>query len=190
VKKIIAAAFATFVVLAPAAALAQAPAAPVTQNTVTTSGPVSSETTISLGSAAASVLEWAVAAFGVPLTTVGTFWLIRLAKKAGLEGADLMSQQLNQTLLNGLNDGAARLAKGIEGKGDVQVQNQVIQAAIDYAKAHRSETIQALGLDPNSGKTVEALRGRIATLITDPNSPTPPVLGGPNAPPAIQPKVA
>ena len=144
-----------------------------------------STTTVSVGTLAGQVLTWAVTAFGGVITTVGTFWILRLAKKAGIEGADLMSKQLNETLLNGLNDGAARIAAGVQGQGTVQIKNQVIQSAIEYAQAHRAETIQALGLDPSSGKTVEALRARIATLVNDPSSPTPPVLGGPGAPPAI-----
>ena len=144
-----------------------------------------STTTVSVGTLAGQVLTWAVTAFGGVITTVGTFWILRLAKKAGIEGADLMSKQLNETLLNGLNDGAARIAAGVQGQGTVQIKNQVIQSAIEYAQAHRAETIQALGLDPSSGKTVEALRARIATLVADPAAPTPAVLGGPGVPPAI-----
>ena len=131
------------------------------------------------------MLTWATTAFGGVLSTVATVWIIRLAKKAGVEGADVMSKQLNETLLNGLNDGAARIAAGVQGQGTVQIKNQVIQSAIEYAQAHRAETIQALGLDPSSGKTVEALRARIATLVADPAAPTPAVLGGPGVPPAI-----
>jgi hypothetical protein len=173
---------AAFVALAPPLALAQTPLAPaVTQNTVATTGPVTSDTTISVGTLAGQFLEWATTAFGGVLATVGTALLIRLFKKAGLEGADIMSQQLNATLLNGLNDAASRITAGVAGKGTIDVQNQIVQQAIAFAQGHRAETIQALGLDPTSGKAVQALRARIATLVADPNSPTPPALGGPPA---------
>lgn len=148
----------------PLLALAQTPAAP----------PAS----ISLGSLGAEVLTWLVAAFGTVLSSVATVWLVRLAKKAGVEVTQQMSDQLNATLVNGLNDAAMKIGAGIQGEANVQVKNQIVQGAVQYAQQHRAETIQALGLDPQSGAAVEALRARIATLVTDPSAPTPPALGG------------
>jgi hypothetical protein len=182
-NKIAIAALAAFLTLAPAyaqTAQTDTPAA-ATQNTITTTAPVTSSTSISVGTIAGEVLTWAATAFGSVGAMVGTAFLIRLFKKAGLEGADLMSDQINKTLLNGLNDAAARITTATAGKGVVDIKNQIIESAIEYAQAHRAETIHALGLDPTSGKAVQALRARIATLVADPSVPTPPVLGGPAA---------
>ncbi len=59
---------------------------------------------------------------------------------------------------------------------DISVQNQVIQDAVAYTQTHAAETIKALGLDPESGQAVQAIRARIATAIVDPSTPTNPVI--------------
>ena len=118
-NKIAIAALAAFLTLAPAyaqTAQTDTPAA-ATQNTITTTAPVTSSTSISVGTLAGEVLTWAATAFGSVGAMVGTAFLIRLFKKAGLEGADLMSDQINKTLLNGLNDAAARITTATAGKG-------------------------------------------------------------------------
>lgn len=160
--------------------IAPAPAAPVaTQNTITTTAPVSSETTISVGTLAGQVLTWAASAFGLTLTTMATLVLKRWFSTLGLQMTQQMSDQLDKTLLNGLNIAAAAAANSLQGKSKVEIKNTVVQGAVAYAQGHRAETIQALGLDPTSGKAVEALNARIATLINDPSAPTPAVLDGP-----------
>lgn len=147
-----------------------------TQNTITTTAPVSSETTISVGTLAGQVLTWLASAFGLTLTTMGTLVLKRWFSTLGLQMTQQMSDQLDKTLLNGLNIAAAAAAQALDGKSKVEVKNEVVAGAVAYAQDHRAETIQALGLDPKSGKAVEALNARIATLISDPTSPTPAVL--------------
>ena len=137
------------------------------------------DTSLSLGTLGAQILAWVVAAFGTVLGTVATIWLTRLAKKAGVEVTQQMSDQLDRTLVNGLNDAATKIGAGIQGQWDVKVKNQIVQGAIEYAQQHRADTIQALGLNPQSGAAVEALRARIATLVTDPTVPTPPKLDPP-----------
>lgn len=154
---------------------ANAPAA-TTQNTITTTAPVSSETTISVGTLAGNVLTWLASAFGLTLTTMGTLVLKRWFSTLGLQMTQQMSDQLDKTLLNGLNIAAAAGAQALQGKSKVEVKNGIVAGAVAYAQDHRAETIQALGLDPKSGKAVEALNARIATLIADPGTPTPAVL--------------
>lgn len=144
--------------------------------TVNTTAPVTSDTKISVGTLAGEVLTWMAAAFSAPVGLVLTAWLVRLFKKAGVEVTQQMSDQLDRTLVNGLNDAAAKAAALSKDKGVLTSSNQIVAAAVSYAQDHRAETIQALGLDPQSGKTVEALKARIATLVADPTVPTPPVL--------------
>lgn len=165
------------VVLSPAVAQTVSPApAPTTQNTVTTSGPVSSTTTIETGTIAGQVLTWVAAAFATAVGSVLTVWLIRLMKLAGVQGADLLRDKLQEVIINGLNAAAAAGAKELQGKDPITIKNAIVADAVAYTQDHAAETIKALGLDPNSGAAVEAIKARIETAITDPTVPTPPVL--------------
>jgi hypothetical protein len=148
-------------------ALAQA-----ASTTVTTTEPA----TISLGTIAGQVLTWLAAAFSVPIGTVLTAWLLRLFKVAGLDATKAMSDQLNATLVNGLNDAAANGASLATGKLPIAVKDPIVASAIQYAIDHQHDTLTALGLDPTDGNTVKVLRARIATLAADPSVPTPAIL--------------
>lgn len=164
------------VVVAPAATPLPVAAPPVTQNTVTTTGPVSSETSISIGTLAGQVLTWAAAAFGSLAATVFTAWGVRLFKLAGVQMSDAARARLQDIIVNGLNVGAAQATKDLTGKGQVQIKNETVAAAIAYAQDHGADAIKQLGLDPKSGAAVEAIKARIETAIADPTVPTPAVL--------------
>lgn len=157
-------------------------ASPATQNTVTTTGPVSSNTTISVGTLGGQVLTWLAAAFGSVLASVFTAWGIRLFKLAGVQISDAARARLQEIILNGLNAGAKQVSQDLDGKAPVQVKNAVVAQAIAYTQAHGAESIKALGLDPQSGEAVEAIKARIETAIADPTVPTPAVLDAPAAP--------
>jgi hypothetical protein len=159
---------------APAATVQSAPGAGST--TITTSAPVSAETTISLGTYAGQALMWLAAAFSVPVGTILTGWLFRLFKLAGVQATDQMRQKLQEIVVNGLNAAAANNADRFQDLGKVEIRNVVIRDAIRYAQDHGAETIKALGLDPSSGAAVEAIKARIETAITDPTVPTPTVV--------------
>jgi hypothetical protein len=156
----------------------------VTQNTVATTGPVTSTTTISVGDLAGQVLTWAATAFGSVLATVFAAWGIRLFRLAGVQITDQARDRLEQIILNGLNNAAANVTRDIAGKGTVEVKDAVVQQAIAYAQSHGADAIKQLGLDPKSGAAVEAIKARIATAVADPSVPTPVVLNGSNPTPA------
>jgi len=149
---------------------------PVTQNTVTTTGPVSSDTTISIGTLAGQVLTWAAAAFGSLAATVFTAWGVRLFKLAGVQMSDAARSRLQDIIVNGLNVGAAAATQNLAGKDKVQIKNETVAAAIAYAQNHGADAIKQLGLDPQSGAAIEAIKARIETAIADPTVPTPAVL--------------
>jgi len=159
----------------------QAPAA--TQNTITTTAPVSSETTISVGSLAGQALDWAFIAFGGVLTTFLTRLFIKLAAEAGVRITKGLSDQINEALLNGLNHGESELSAELQGKDPITIKNAIVASAVEYAQTHRADAIEKLGLNPQSGAAVQSLRARIATLVADPDKPTPAVLA-PTPPPA------
>ena len=188
------------IVFAPAAAFAQepttptvrtitapvaisVPAAPVTQNTVSTTGPVTSDTTISVGTLAGQVLTWAVTAFGSLLATIFATWGYRLIQLTGVQLTDAARARLQEIILNGLNEGAKTEAANLDGKDQVAVKDAIVAKAVTYAQAHGADTIKQLGLDPTSGIAVEAIKARIETAINDPTVATPAVLDAPGVAP-------
>jgi hypothetical protein len=123
---------------------------------------------------AAQVLQWVIAAFGSVLASVLVAWILKGLKKVGVDVDETRRARLKEMVVNGLNLAAAdaqrRLAAGAT---RIDVKNQIVSAAISYAQKHGADTIQALGLDPQSGAAVEALRAWAETAIRDPATPTP-----------------
>ena len=152
---------------------------PVTQNTVTTTGPVKSETTISVGSFASQVLQWIMVAFGPVIGSMVVWVLVRVLKKLGIDATDALRARLMDIAVNGLNSEAKQIEANMEGMGKVEIKNAIVQQAVSYTQAHGAETIKALGLDPQSGAAVEAIKARIETAINDPTVPVPTVLSNP-----------
>ena len=156
--------------------VASAPA--VTQNTVSTTGPVQSNTTISVGTLAGQILNWIMVAFGPVIGSMVVWILVRVLKKLGIDATDALRARLQDIVVNGMNSGAAQIEKNMQGKDPIDIKNAVVASAVTYTQAHAAETIKALGLDPQSGAAVEAIKAKIETAINDPNVATPPVLGG------------
>ena len=159
-------------------------APPATQNTITTTAPVSSNTTISVGTLAGQVLTWAATAFGSLLATVFAAWGVRMFKLAGVKMTDAMRDRLQEIILNGLNAAAKQETQTLAGKDQITIKNAVVAHAVAYTQDHGADTIKALGLDPQSGEAVEAIKARIETAIADPTIPTPTVLDPPAVPKA------
>jgi hypothetical protein len=174
----------SFAQVAPRVSTTRTPAAtpipPVTQNTVTTTGPVESATTISVGTMAGSILSWIMVAFGPVIGSMVVWILVRVLQKLGIDATDALRARLQEIVINGLNAGTHSAAAQLQGKDQITIKNAVMQQAIAYTQEHGAETIKALGLDPQSGKTVEAIKARIETAINDPMTPTPKILDVPN----------
>jgi|SRR6266702_4947660 len=154
---------------------------------ITTTGPVSSDTTISVGTIAGQVLTWVAAAFSIPVGTVLVAWLLRLMKLAGVQVTGAMKDQLQATIVNGLNAAAASNAERLRGRNQIEIKNAIVADAVRYAQLHGAETIKALGLDPQSGEAVQAIKARIETAITDPATPTPAMITPPTSRPTLNP---
>ncbi len=157
--------------------LAQATTIPVpssagTQTTVQTTAPVQSETTISVGTLAGQFLTWVAAAFSAVLGSLGSVWIFRALKFLGVQTTSQMQEQLQNIIVNGINAAAANVSSQLKDKGNVEVKNKVVADAVSYAQDHAADTIKALGLDPQSGAAVEAIKARIETALIDPATPT------------------
>lgn len=135
-----------------------------------------SSTTIQGGTIAAQVIDWLKVAFGTALAATATALIFKVMNYFGVQTTDLMKQQLQSIVVNGINDAASKAEKTVSGKFTVDVKSQVIADAVKYTQDHGKETIKALGLDPVSGAAVEAIKARIETAIVDPATPTNPAL--------------
>jgi hypothetical protein len=172
-------------VLAQVGPTPSAPAA--TQNTVTTTGPVTSDTTISVGTLAGQVLEWVVAVFGAAMGTVATGWFYRLFKLAGVNLTDSMRARLQQIVLNGMHLGALEAQKQLACKGQIDIRNAAVAGTIAYVRSHGADELKQLGINPNSNTLTEVVKARIAALAADPTVATPPVLNPPGTPTVVAP---
>lgn len=148
--------------------------APQTQ--ITTTAPVTSDTTISIGTLAGQVLQWVAAAFSLPIGALIVGWLLKLMQLTGVQVTAQMKDQLQGIVVNALHSAAANNAKRLEGKSEVVVKDTIVAEAIKYTQQHGAATIKALGLDPKSGEAVEAIKARIEKAIVDPTTPTPVVI--------------
>ena len=151
-------------------------AAPATQNTITTTAPVSSETTISVGTLASQFLAWLVAAFSVPIGSLAVWIMVRVLKNLGITATAAMRARLGEMVVNALNVSAPEIESRLAGQGQVAIKNEIVKSAIAYVQDHGADAIKTLGLDPQSGAAVEAIKARIETAIADPSIPTPKIL--------------
>jgi hypothetical protein len=157
------------------------PSAPATQNTITTTAPVSSETTISVGTLAGQFLSWIMVAFSGPIGGLAVWIMVRVLNNLGITASDAMRARLQEIVVNALNVSAPKVQAELAGKGQVEVKSAVVAQAVAYTQAHGADTIKALGIDPMSATAVDAIKARIETAIADPTTPTPAVLDPPAA---------
>lgn len=161
--------------IASASAHAADPVA-ATQNTITTTGPVTSDTVISLGTLAGQVLTWITSLFVASVGTLLSAWIARAFRNAGVDFTDSMRSRLQEMVVHGLNLGAATASADLAGRGQIAIKNQAISTAVRYVQEHGAQELKSMGIDPMSNIAVSAIQARIQTAITDANSPTPKIL--------------
>lgn len=128
---------------------------------------------IDSGSYAGQAVMWVFTTFGVVVGGALTRLLLLMAKKAGVQGAEVFSAQLNALVVRALHAGAVYAAENLRGKGQIEVKNAIVAQAVKYTQEHGATLIKALGDDPNSQKAIEGIKARIATVVADPAEPTP-----------------
>ena len=129
--------------------------------------PAEPATSVSLGSWIADLLGSLVAVFGSVIATFLTKWVMAVAKTAGVNATQAMSDRLNDIIARGLHDGALRLGQDITGKLNVQVKSQIVAQAVAYAQAHGADTVKNLvGVDIHDPMVIQALQARAATVLS------------------------
>lgn len=158
--------------------------------TVKTDAPVTTTTTtVKGGGWAAAILEWIQVALLPTLGAVAIAVLLKIFAYFGIQTTEVQRNQLQDIIVNGLNSAASKAATDLRStaKLDFTVKSQIVNDAIKYAQDHGAETIKALGLDPQSGDAVEAIKARIETALNDPRTPTPAPITPPSGMPTAQP---
>ena len=129
--------------------------------------PVEPATSVSLGSWIADLLGSLVAVFGSVIATFLTKWVMAVAKTAGVNATQAMSDRLNDIIARGLHDGALRLGQDITGRLNVQVKSQIVAQAVAYAQAHGADTVKNLvGVDIHDPMVIQALQARAAAVLS------------------------
>lgn len=123
--------------------------------------------TVLLGDYANAVLQWMLPILAPILAGFIVDALIKFRQKLGQTTSDAQREKLFEMAQNGVNLATHQLGQSLTGKLPVQVQSQVMAQAVDYVQAHGSDTIKALGLDPTDPKAVEAIKGRVATILAN-----------------------
>jgi hypothetical protein len=138
--------------------------------------PTTAPTVIHGGEILSNIVAWVATGFGTAIAAFATRAVYKLMQKMGIEVTDQQKAQLQAIIVNGINDAATKAESKLssDGRLDANVKSKVIQDAVAYTQSHAADTIRALGLDPNSGQAVSAIRARIATALADPNTPTDP----------------
>ena len=129
--------------------------------------PLDAATSVSIGSWLSDLLQGLVGIFGSVISVFLTKWVMAVAKKAGVDATQAMSDKLDAIITRGLHDAALRAGQDLTGKLNVQIKNQVVAQAVTYAQAHAAETVKDLvGVDINDPKVVQALQARAATALS------------------------
>ena len=159
---------------APGLYLAQATTSTTTQ-TKTPTEPASVTTTVKGGTLAADVLQWIQVALLPAIGAAVIGLIIRGMSLIGIATTSQQSDQLKKIAVEGLNAAFSALENKLRSNSnlDINVKSQVMADAIAYTQDHAKETLSAMGLDPQSGKAVEAIRAKIETALNDPHVPTP-----------------
>lgn len=157
------------VVQAPAPPVVVPTAAPNTQ--ITTTAPVTSDTTISIGTLAGQVLTWILAVFSVPIGGFVVQIVAKYAAKIGVDLDDTRRERLQEIVVNGLHAAAANIPKSIDGKLPFDVKSKLMADTIRYTQAHGADTLKKLGLKPDSANAQEAITARAEVALADPAVP-------------------
>ena len=140
--------------------------------TVSTTGPVTSSTTIDVGSFASSAFAWAATlALGVVVPFIVNV-LLAIAARFGQATTDALRARFTEFVTNGANLLVAAGAEKLRGMSPIEVKGAILADLVRYVQAHGAETVKKLGVDPGSPKLVEAVKAQLETAIANPAVPT------------------
>lgn len=127
--------------------------------------------TVMMGDYAASALEWMLPILAPIVAGFIVDALLKVRTALGQTTTAAQRDKLQQMAENAVNLAAHEAGHDLAAKWPVQINSQVMARAVDYVQAHGADTIKKLGLDPTDPKAVEAIRGRVATILANKAQP-------------------
>lgn len=137
--------------------------------------------TVAFGDYAGAILQWMLPILLPIISGILVDLYVKLRTKLGLSTSDAQRDKFQEIISNGVALGAHDARASLAGKLNFEVKDQIMATAVAYAKAHGADTIKVLGLDPMSPEAEEAIRARVAKLLSDAD------IAAPDAPPAAAP---
>lgn len=123
------------------------------------------QNTLLLGDYANAVLQWMQPILAPIIAGFIVDVLIKIRTMLGQSTTEAQRAKLFEMAQNGTNLAIHQAGANMAGKMPVQIRSAVMAQAVDYVQAHGSDTIKALGLDPTDPKAVQAIQGRVATIL-------------------------
>lgn len=135
-------------------------------------------TIIDGGSILSEFIKWFALAFATALASAITALIVRVFTYLGVQTTQIMRDQFQAIVVNGLNMAAAKAEVIAQNNPalDIDVKSQIVADTVRYAQDHAQVAIKYLGLDPQSGEAVKAITARIETALNDPKTPTPAII--------------
>lgn len=140
---------------------------------VTTTGAVTAETTISIGTYAGQALLWVLTAFSVPIGGMIVGWFYKVFQRMGFDLDEVYRDRFQAAVTNAINAVAPKAAGRVASIGDVDVKSKLVRDVIAYLATNIPDTLKNLKIDPNSNAGKQVIEGRIEKAINDPTTPTP-----------------
>lgn len=136
-------------------------------------GVAPSVSTINGGTLAAQIIDWLKVAFGTVIAGLGTLLIVKIRSYFGILTTDAQKAQLQEIAVNGVNAAAQKAEDAVKDNPNLQinVKSAVAQDAVSYVQTHGAQIIKSLGLDPQSGDAVEAIKARVATAMNSKATP-------------------
>lgn len=149
---------------------------PHTAPTVTVAMP---KETVAFGDYAGAILQWMLPILLPIISGILLDLYVKLRAKLGLSTSDAQRQTFQEIVSNGVALGAHDARASLAGKLNFEVKDQIMATAVAYTKAHGADTIKVLGLDPASPEAEEAIRARVAKLLSEADIAATPAIAPP-----------
>jgi hypothetical protein len=111
-----------------------------------------------------AALQWMLPIIAPILAALIADLIIKVRAYFGQQTTDTQRDRIQQMAENGVNLAAHKLNVAAS-TGHLPTKEQLMAEAVDYVQAHGTDTLKALGMDPTDAKTVDAIKGRVATIL-------------------------
>jgi hypothetical protein len=144
---------------------------------------VEAKTSVAFGDYAGAIVMWMLPILLPVIAAFATDLYVKMRARLGLQTSDAQRAKFQEIVENGVALGAHDAKASLSGKLTFEVKDQIMASAVEYTKAHAAETLNGIGIDPNSPEAVEAIRARAAKMLADLDAAATAVAAGTQATP-------